>query len=1068
MSDAPRETKEVREASAIEKFFFLRPTFGLLLAVLMTAGGVMAYFALVKESLPDLDIPQATIVTVWPGADPQTIEQEVTEKIEKEIKTLRNVKSVNSASFDSSSIIAVEFQADADSGEAASLLREKVSNAESELPRDAEKPEINQLSVDDRPIITFVLSGEVSDAVLSDLAQRLQDQLERLPGVNEVGLGGARDEVIQILLDPRKLLSLGISPTTVRDAIQAANLDVPWGEIDSDEIGATVRFTGRFRELEDLRSLPIARLGEGIGRPVRLSEVGTVRRDLEEEVSRATLSWKGAEFAPSVEVSVKKAPGSDSIAVAARARAAVQEARDGRGWPSGVNFRVSQDESEQIWDALGGVLDNAWQAMLAVFVILFLLLTWREGIIAGLSIPLTFLGALIVIWAMGNTLNELVIIGMVLALGLLVDVFILMMEGLHEGIFVEKLTFGQAALKTVKRYAVPAFAGQLTTILALAPLMAIGGLPGKFIRVLPIAAIACLVVSFIVAMLVAIPLSRLLLGRVGQNGVEERKTRADRITESASRWLKQWSLSKTLRSRRVAALWIGGAVVLFVLSIVALTRVPLVMYPKGDGLKLGITIELPPSTTLDSSQLVADRIGEVLREKPYLESIVKLVGEKSPLSQQSITDSLRPTAAENYVGFSCIFLPLDERDEPAYVYADELREELGDILRAGTPGASLLIVADTGEPAGGDPIQITLSGDDLGTLRQLSAEVQAALSQISGTSDVRDNLGALRPEIILVPKREALDFYGISQSDLGAQVRYAMGTAEIGDYALPGVEEDLPIKLGLLWPSRQGRSGGPTRIAEMSLVRAFTPDGTTVPLTELLDPVSGESPVSITHTDARRAITVLGKSPGRPVTEVMAELQPRLDEMQGNWPSGYRYSVGGEAQETAETFGSAGVMLVVAVIMVFGVLVLVFGSFMQAFIVITALPFALIGTFLGFYLTGMSLSFFAMVGIIALIGIVANDSIVMVDTMNIHLRDGIKVAEAAARGAADRLRPILSTSITTIVGLIPMAISNPMWRPLCFAVIFGLIASTVLSLIIVPCLYLLLTRRSMAEVECLD
>ncbi|BDS05657.1 acriflavin resistance protein [Oceaniferula spumae] len=1067
--DTLKMSEEVKNASAAARFLFLRPIFGTLLAMLFSVGGVIAYMSLVKESLPDLDIPQATVVTSWPGADPQTIEQEVTEKLEKEIKATKGVKKITSASFNSFSMIAVEFDASAKSQESAALLRTAVDDASAELPRDAEKPQINQVSVDDRPILSFVVYGEVGDTILSRLAEDLEDRLERVKGVNEIVLGGARGEIVQILLDPNKLLSLGISPTKVRDSVQAANIDMPWGEIENDKMGQTLRLTGRFRDLESLRNLPVTRLGgSGSDRPVRLSEIASVRRDLKTEESRASYSWKGSEYASSIEVSVKKSPGADTIAVIESVRAELKEMQEGNIWPAGVSYQVTQDETETIWDSLTDAFNNGWQAMVAVFIILFLLLTWREGIIAGLSIPLTFLGALIIIWALGYTLNELVIIGMVLALGLMVDVFILMMEGLHEGIFVEKLSFGQAALKTVKRYAIPAAAGQATTILAMAPLMAIGGLPGKFIRVLPVTAIACLLTAFVIALLVDIPLARFLLGGAAKKQTESRKTRADRITEKLSEKMRLWSLKKPLRSRRTSYIWTAGAFGIFILSLFAVSQVSVIMYPKSDGRKLGISIELPPATTLEHSQAVADRLGKILQEKPYFESVVKLVGKKSPFSGGGLADALQPSTGDNYIGFSCVFLEREERDKDGYEIADDLRAELSKVINKNYAGAKIQVVPETGQPDASDPIEVQLTGDDLGKLREISTQVQTLVRGVTGTADVRDNLGPIRPEITLTPKREMLDFYGIQPGDLAAQVRFAMSTGEIGKFALSGVKEDLPIEMGIAWPSREGKSGSPTRVEELAMIRAYTPEGETVSLLSLLDPVNGEAPVSITHSDGRRAISVIGKAPDRPVNEIMAELTPLLDEMKADWPSGYSYSIGGEAQETAETFASAGYMLVVAIILVFGVLVLMFGSFTQAFILILTIPLALVGTFIGFYLTGTALSFFAMVGIIALIGIVANDAIVMVDTMNMHLRNGMGVHEAAAHGASDRLRPIISTSVTTIVGLIPMAITNPMWRPLCLAVIFGLIASTVLSLVIIPCLYALLTHEDHGLEESLD
>ena len=245
------------------------------------------------------------------------------------------------------------------------------------------------------------------------------------------------------------------------------------------------------------------------------------------------------------------------------------------------------------------VFNNGWQAMLAVFVILFLVLSWREGLIAGLAVPVTFAGVLAAVLLMGYSLNELVIIGMVLALGLLVDVFILMMEGLHEEIYVKGSTFGQAALATVRRYGMPAFAGQLTTIFALAPLMFIGGTSGKFIRVLPATAIACLAIAFVVALFVTVPLARYVMASVARSGKGEKKNRADRVTEQASAWHESFLGRRVLNSRTRAWLFVGAAVLAFVGSVVAISTSSLVLYPKTDGKKLGINVQLPPSTRLD-------------------------------------------------------------------------------------------------------------------------------------------------------------------------------------------------------------------------------------------------------------------------------------------------------------------------------------------------------------------------------------------------------------------------------------------------------------------------------------
>ena len=1040
------------KTSKLSRFFFLNTIFAILLTVLMVVGGVLGYFSMTKQSQPDIDIAVANITTTWPGADPQTIEQQVTDKIETEITSVENIKQIQSASYTGFSVINVEFTSSADTDKAIQELRQAVSQAESELPEDAEQPVVEQVSVNDAPIITLALYGNIDPTVISQAAEEIQDRLEQVGGVSEVNLGGAREEVVSVQMNPYRLAALGISPATVASQIRAANTDVPLNEIESDLIGTQVRFYGRFRSVEQLEQLPIARLE---GRVVRLNEVATVRRELEQESTRAFISTEGGDYQPVVSVGVVKVPGQDSIEVIDSVIATIDEIKQNPDlWPFGMEYEVIADESEIIWEQLGNLFVNALQAMAAVFVILFIALSWREALIAGLSIPLTFLGTLAVLWLMGQTLNNMVLIGMVLALGILVDVFILMMEGMHEAIFVKGLPFDRAALQTVKTYAPPAFAGQLTTILALTPLMAISGTLGKFIELLPIAAIICLILSFAIAIFIDIPLSRYLLANV-KGG--ESKSKIDRLSETASEKWTRWSLNHTVKNKTTATAWTVGTIALFVCAIFTFAQIPVEFFPQSDQRNFSVNVELPPTTTLNVSQEIADDLGQILQKKDYLESVIKYVGQRSNLVASG---ELQPSEGSYLLGFSAVFKPKDEREQISYEYLDDLRKELQTALD-NYPGA-LLVLNEQQSGQSGDPIQIEITGSNLSQLREISQQVQMALRQIPGATDVRDSLGALQPDLRLIPKREELSFYGLSEQQLTSQAQYYTRAIDVGDFALGGDEEDIEIRLSTAWPSRNGRVGGPTRRDELLSVRFFSddPDEELISASAVVDAVQAEAPLSIARRDGRRTATVLAKNENRTVGEILAQLEPKLQSMKQSWPSGYSYSFGGETEDQAETFGSAGQALALAVFLVFAVLVLQLGSFRQPFIILLAIPFALIGTIGGFYLTGIPFSFSAFIGIIALVGIVVNDAIVMVDTMNSYQDEGMPKRQAAAKGVADRLRPVLTTSITTIIGLIPLALSDPTWMPLCSAIIFGLVAATIIALIVVPCLYLLLTPKT--------
>ena len=904
--DSHHHLPDVSQASRFAKFFFLKTVFGILLTILLTVGGLMAYHSMIKEADPDIQIAQAMITTTWGGADPETIESQVTDKIEKQLKSLKGLKRIESSSFNGVSKIKVEFEANADVRESMQLLRQKVDDAQPDINPNAEQPRIDQLSVQDFPILTIALYGQLDSAVLSRAAEDIQDRLEKVPNVREVNLAGQRKEVVHVQLLPSRLSALGISPTTVSQRIRVANRDMPWDQIENSQIGAQVRLFGRFRTLEDLRNLPITRLGGNEGRVVRLSEIAEVRRDLEREKTRAFISWRGSEFEPVVSMNIIKVPGSDTIQVVNNAITALEAIKqDPNIWPFGMDYRITSREDEIIAENQNNLIRNVIQAVIGVFLILFIALTWKEAIIAGLSIPITFLGAMLILWVSGQTLNTMVLYGMVLALGLLVDVFILMMEGMHEGLFVEGLTFDQAALKTVRTYALPAFTGQMTTILAMAPLMAISGIMGKFIRLMPITAIICLLLSYAVALLIDVPLSRFLLGNVKG---KVKQTRIDKFTTWANKSFANWSLKFTVRNKKTASAWILGALVLFISAVVAVVQLPGSLFPDSDQRNLSINVELPSSATLENSQEVANDLGEILRSYNYFESVTKLVGQRSNLVPES---GIKPLQDNYLLGFSVVFTPESERQYRSYQYLDEIRAQLNQALR-NYPGAKLVInVPGTGEA--GDPIAVELQGASINQLREISQQVQLALRQIPGTEDVRDGLGDMRYDLKLVPRREALDFYGISHDDLAQQGRYLMTDNQIGNYVVGGGEEDLEIRLSTAWPSRDGEVGGPTRRDELTMLRVFSPKQGAISGRAVLEIQENFAPLAITRIDTERTVTVYSKAIGRTSGEILSELQPKLAEMKKSWPPGYDYQFGGDAATQNETFGSAIQMSYVAV-----------------------------------------------------------------------------------------------------------------------------------------------------------
>lgn len=1038
-------------ASSIWYKLFVDKIISTLLILMLGIGGIFAFNSMVKENNPDLAIPTALISIEWPGAAAQQVEKEITKPLEDILNGMNGIKKLDSGSQFSFSLVAVEFAATLSIPEAMNQLRAKVDEAAAKFPSQAKRPKVEQLSINDTPVIEYMLYGDLDDYSLSQAVKKIAKKLENHPQVRKVEKIGYRETSVHVRLLPDRLRSLNISPLYVQNRIQQANRDMSWGEYDSGESVSELYYSGRFESIDSLKSLPIIRSADN--RLIKLEEIALVYKGLDRAKTETYFSAASADYTKAISIGIKKNVGVDTVALVEDVKQMMVDMSNESFWPHGLKYASTSDESELIMESFSDIFNNIWQAMLAVFLVLLVLLTWREALIAGIAIPLTFIGTLFILWMTGSTLNTMVIIGMVLALGLLVDVFILVMEGMHEHIYVKKMPFSQAAYATVKTYAAPAFTGQLTTILAMSPMLFIGGTDGKFIRLLPLTGILCLIISYIVAFVIAIPLSQLLLKAKQEQAISKMDSYAQKISQKVSNWL----LSAILVSKKRAMLLVAITGLVWLGSSFLFSTLPSLLYPKDDGRNLAITIRLSPDATLDQSREVAVLAGDYLKQQYIFENVTMYVGKRSPLAASSLKEQIAQNTSYNLIGFSALFVPKAEREKLAFEYVEELRNGLETTL-AEVAGISITIKEETGGSSNDEPLQIVLTGDDPYKLAQYAVDVEQLIKQVPGVVDVRNNLGYFKSQWSLTADSEALNFHDITEADFAAQLRLATEADEVGKFKMSGIEDDLKIRLSTYWESRGDDIGGAKSFSELSLLGIFNAQSESVLLENLVEIEAVSIPSVYIHKGGKRAITVMGKVNGITVGEVIEQIDLDMQTMQAAWPANYSYTYGGEAESAGETYSSAGVALIFALILVFAVLTLSLGSFAQATVVLTTIPLALIGTFVGFWLLSLPFSFPAMIGLISLIGIVVNNAIVMLDTMNNHLSNGMSVKKAAAQGAAERLRPIFGTTITTLVGLIPLALSNAMWFPLCMAIIFGLLASTIIAIVVIPAMYILVTK----------
>ena len=1038
--------------SSLKETLFIKRTFSLLLVFGVLLGGFVSWEGMTKEDNPDLTIPIVTVQTTWPGRDPESIEKQITNKLEEEIKTVEGLKKYESSSFNSTSVIKVEFQLEEDADTCVQRLSSKISSIE-DLPDDAFQPVIEKKTVNDSPVLTINLFGDINISQLNKTANLLKDELLKVNGLQKVDINGERKDRIFIALKQDILSSLDLSPLAVKDAIQKAHRDTTLDTIESDTFSPQIKVYGFIRSVEALKKLTVAHMGN---QPILLGDIAEVRRDLEKEKTRIRLSAKGGEFHNALSISVFRAPRSDTVKLIENSIKNLESFKTTSKWPANLKSHITTDNAIDIERSLNSVVSNVGQAIFLVFIVLFFALTWRESLVAGLAIPIALCATLVVCNMIGYTLNKLVIIGMVLALGMLVDVFILMMEGMHEHLYLKKMSYRDSVFATVKAYALPAFTGQLTTILAFLPLSMMGGIDGKFIRIIPIVVSICLVMSYLISLFVCLPLSWYVFKSVK---TDSGKSWIDKLTEKAegkfSSFLNTWIVKNKLRS----SFTILAGVAFFAFAIFTAKFLLVEMYSKADTMDMGATVELDPDATLEDADKVAKELGEIFRKKGFIDSVVSYTGMRSPINGDG---GMQISQSFSLVGFGCRLKELhgkDSRDgKMAHTYISSLRLEAEDALGKISPGAKINFYVNTGGTGSGAPVQLRVYGNNLQSLRDLTNSIKQEMATIPGTSDISDNLGAPKFTVNALPNYEALNFYKMDASSLGAQLRLATGFDKIATMPDENLKEEPEIRMGTYWPSRKGLPGGPMNTDELQQLRIMT-STESLPLPALLIFKPLQAVQSITHFDGNRAAVISSYTDNTTPNDIVKELKTKIENMisTGNWPEGFTYSFGGEAEQSGET--STTGPLLIALFMVFSVLAMQFGNFNQPFVIMMSLPLALGGIVFGFFFLSQPFSFPAMIGAISLIGIVVNDSIVMVDTMNVCKRKGMSIAQAAADGCSSRLRPILVTTITTVLGLIPLAISDPVWKPLCISIISGLLVATFISLLVIPALYNILTAK---------
>jgi multidrug efflux pump subunit AcrB len=1076
------------------------PTSVLVLMIIVIIAGFISYMRVPKEAAPEITIPIVAVNTVYPGVAPEDIETLITRELEDELNKIGDVKEITSSSVEGYSSITAEFEAGMDMTEALQLVREKVDIAKPKLPEEAEEPTIVEFNFAEWPVMQVNVSGGYSLVRLKQVAEDLQDRLEQIPSVLEVSLSGGLEREVQVDVDLAKLKFYGLAFDDVIDAIREENVTTPGGTIDVGDLKYLVRVPGEFQDTRLIEDIVVTTPGD---RPVYIRDVATVDFGFKERDSYARLDGQAV-----VTLSVKKRVGKNIIETSEGVRAAIDEMQP--SLPPTTVIKITSDMSEEVHKMVSSLENNIISGLILVVAVLLFALGVRNASFVGIAIPLSMLLSFSVIQIVGITMNFVVLFSLILALGMLVDNAIVIVENIYR--FRERgYSKREAAKLATGEVAMPVIAATATTLAAFTPLAFWPGIVGEFMSYLPLTLIITLSSSLFVAIVINPTLCSLFLRPEGEKGpgfTREMKWAmggAAGLTlvvvgwnrpltafllavtvvalyslhhyalAPAAHWLQHQGLPNTLRIYERGLRWalahrglvMGQSLLVLVLAVVAfgIFSKGVVFFPEDiPPSTVYVQLEAPTGTRADATNEIALRLEGELDELPGqedFESVVATVGSSSGDWVFGGSGTHLGTIAVNFVDYQ-------DRGQDVFETLELMRNTVGKDIA----GAEIVVERPQEGPPTGMPINIEIVGEDAGLLKQLGDEVVTILSRSSVApklEGLENDLADARPELTVEVDRERAQLFGVNTQKVGFMVRSAINGVEAGEYRDGKDQYDIVVRLAE--PYRQDLSS----LADLTVV---TEDGSQVPLPSVATWTVNESFSGINRKNLDRMVTVSSDvRSGYNANAVLAEVQAELASFAASLPPEYDMRYTGQQEEQQESAAFLMGAFATALLLIAFILVSQFDSVLKPVIILSSIILSTVGVLIGLLVFGQPFGIIMSgVGVISLAGVVVNNAIVLIDYIGVlRERDGLGRLESLVRGGLTRFRPVTLTAITTVMGLIPLAVGLNIdfyglyrslrpdffwggeqaawWGPMAIAVIAGLTFATFLTLVLVPVMH---------------
>ncbi|BCL31177.1 efflux RND transporter permease subunit [Streptomyces aurantiacus] len=993
-----------------------------LISIIALAFGAIAIPQLKQQLLPTIELPMVSVLAPYQGASPDVVEKQVVEPIEDTLEAVDGVTGVTSTASEGNALIMASFDYGNDSARIVADVQQAVNRARAQLPDDVD-PQVVAGSTDDIPTVVLAVTSDTDQQALSDQLDRtVVPALEGIDGVGQVTVDGVQDLEVAVTPDDAKLAKAGLTTAALGQALQAGGATVPAGSFDEDGSNRTVQVGGGFTSLQQIEDLMVT--GEGGKKPVRLATVATV----EEKPAKAD-SITRTDGEPSLAVSVTMDHDGSAVAVSDDVQDKLAGLRKDLG--SGATLTVVSDQGPAVSKSIKGLTTEGGLGLIfAVLIILVFLASLRSTLVTAVSIPMSVVLALIVLWIRGESLNILTLGALTIAIGRVVDDSIVVLENIkrHLGYGEER---EEAILKAVREVAGAVTASTLTTVAVFLPIGLAGGMVGALFGSFSLTVTAALVASLLVSLTVVPVLSYWFLRAPKElRGIDPQEARRKAEEKEARSRLQRFYVPvlRFATRRRLTSVAIAVAVLVGTFGMVPLLKTN--FFDQGDQEVLTVKQELKPGTSLAATDAQAEKVERMLAGVKGVENYQVTIGSSGFLAAFGGGTDTNQASYTVKVAESASFDDVQDRVE----------EGLGKLSGLGTTTVA------AGDGFGSQDLSVVVKAADAGVLNEAAEQVRDEVAKLDDVTDVTSDLAQSVPRISVKANNKAAAA-GFNDTTLGAAVGQAVRGTTSGKAILDDTERDVVIK-----SAKPAETLSELRNLKLGAVKLG--DIATVKVVD--------GPVSMTRIDGQRAATITAKPTGDNTGAVSADLTSKLDKLK--LPAGATAAIGGVSEDQDDAFASLGLAMLAAIAIVFMLLVATFRSLIQPLILLVSIPFAATGAIGLLVITGTPMGVPSLIGMLMLIGIVVTNAIVLIDLINQYRKQGYGVVEAVVEGGRHRLRPILMTALATIFALMPMALGVTgeggfIAQPLAVVVIGGLITSTLLTLLLVPTLYAMVELR---------